>query len=99
ISGQIALHEGDVTTARSLIEQSLTLRKKIADPWGTAESLSLLAQVAFSTQAYTAARAFYEESLTILKELDDKELVATFQQKLAEVVAAQEKSSMVEVPL
>lgn len=84
VSGDAALQQSDMTTARSLAEQSLELFKKMGNQGWTAQSLALLGKVNVVQGDYTPARALYEESLTFPLRGDASSL-----EGLAGVVAAQ----------
>jgi len=65
------LNQGEIGRARSLHEESLSLRREMGDKWGIAMSLSDLGNVAYRQGDYTAARAFFEESLSLHRETGD----------------------------
>ncbi len=88
LAGQVALQQGDAAQARSLLEESVTLYKKMEDRWHTARSLSGLARVEAVQSNYTAARTLYEESLALCREVGDKNIASTLE-GLADVVAVQ----------
>ncbi len=89
ISGQVALGQGDLVTARSLAEKSVALYKEMGHRHGTAESLSALGKVVTAQGDYAAARTLYEESLVLSGELGEKWISATCLLGLGEVVAAE----------
>ena len=89
LSGQVALGQGDLVTARSLAEKSVVLYKEIGYRYGTAESRSALGKVIAAEGDYAAARTLYEESLALLGELGEKWVIAMGLVGLGEVLAAQ----------
>jgi ATP/maltotriose-dependent transcriptional regulator MalT len=91
LSGQVALGQGDLVTARTLAEKSVVLYKEMGHRHGTAESLSALGKVLAAEVDYAAARTQYEESLEICGALGAKWIIATCLLGLGEVVAAQQK--------
>jgi ATP/maltotriose-dependent transcriptional regulator MalT len=68
LSGQLALSQGDMATARSLAEKSLVINRELGQQVHTAQSLALLARVEARQGDDVAARALYEQSLTVVKE-------------------------------
>ena len=91
LSGQVALGQGDLVTARSLAEKSVALYKEMGHRHGSAESLPALGKVLVAEGDYAAARTKYEESLVISRELGEKWIIAACLLGLGEVVAAQQK--------
>ncbi len=89
LSGQVALGQGDLITARSLAEKSVALYKEMGHRHGSAESLPALGKVLVAEGDYAAARTQYEESLVISRELGEKWIIAACLLGLGEVVAAQ----------
>jgi predicted ATPase/class 3 adenylate cyclase len=71
-AGVVTWNQGDITAARSLQEESLSIRRELGDRWGIAFSLNVLGIVAFERGDYAEARSMYEMSLSIRRELDDK---------------------------
>jgi DNA-binding CsgD family transcriptional regulator len=69
--------QGDQTTARSLYEQSLALKRELGDKMGIAAILHNLGNVATYQQDYATARSLYEEGLVLCRELGDKWGAAT----------------------
>src|SRR5262249_7586492 len=67
--GSVANLQEDYTTARSLYEESLAIRRALGDRLGVADSLRNLGSVASDQGDYAAARSLYEESLAIRREL------------------------------
>jgi predicted ATPase len=66
--GDLALHEGDLETARRTYEQSLGLFRELGDPWGVAFNLTQLADMALLAGDLDAARRFAEESAAIRRQ-------------------------------
>ncbi|HUF30019.1 MAG TPA: tetratricopeptide repeat protein [Gemmatimonadaceae bacterium] len=75
--GVFSLRRGDDEQARQLLEQSLTIARRIGDRHETAFSLDRLGVVAYNLGQYDQARACQRESLAIRRELDDPHAVAT----------------------
>ena len=88
VSGQLALSQGDLITARSLAEKSVELYREIGHRHGTAKSLAVLGKVLATGGDYTAASTYYEQSLAISAELGEKWVAAVYLVELGEVVAA-----------
>jgi predicted ATPase/DNA-binding CsgD family transcriptional regulator len=91
LSGQLALGQKDLVTARSLAEKSVTLYKEMGHRHGTANSLALLGGVLAREGDYAAAQTFFEQSLMISCELNEKWVASVYLVVLGEVVAAQQK--------
>ena len=79
---------GDVFTARSQLEKSLTLYREMGDRQRIAQSLCALAKVVAIQGDHTTARALYEESLTIAR-VGHKLNIASGLEGLASMVALQ----------
>ena len=60
--GNVALDEGDLDQAESLLGQSLALAREIDSPWEVATATNLLGVVAGARGAHLAAVARYEEA-------------------------------------
>src|SRR6202011_2418074 len=86
---QIALCQGDVTRARSLIEENLVFYRAIGYRAGLAESLGVLGQIAAVEGDAATAQAFYEESLVIARETGYNRVIPFSLEGLAAVVAAE----------
>src|SRR5579884_1029708 len=71
-AGVLARMQGDYTTARLFLEQSLALQRELDNKLDIACSLSELGTVAKVQGDYAAARALQEESLALRRELGDK---------------------------
>ena len=68
--------QGDYSSARSLYEQSLAIRRELGDKRGIARSLLNLGLVAYCQGDYSSARSLLEQSLAIQRELGDKRGIA-----------------------
>lgn len=75
-AGSLAYSQGDYSSARSLHEESLSIRREMRDRQGIAWSLNCLGKVAYDQGDYTAARALHEESLSIRRDLGDRPGIA-----------------------
>ncbi len=91
LSGQVALGQRDLTTARQLSEKSVMLYREMGHRHGTAESLAVLGKVLAAEGDYAAAHMRYEESLVISEELGEKWVIAACLLGLGEIIAAQQK--------
>ncbi len=76
--GLVAWAQGNMTAARELLEESLSLRREIGDKAGIPGSLIILALVALAEGSTTEARELLEESLTLIKEIDENLIMAYF---------------------
>ena len=65
--GEVYLYQGNLTMARSLLEESVALLQREDEQTNKAWSLSLLAKLAAVQEDYPTARAHYEECLRINK--------------------------------
>ena len=86
--GQLALHRGDESTARSLLEEALAVRQEVRRPWGIAWGIYCLADLTAVQSDYVTAHTHYVECLALLRELDDKEFTASCLEGLGVVVVA-----------
>jgi tetratricopeptide (TPR) repeat protein len=87
----VAFRQGDWTAAQSYHEQSLALRRRVGDRWGTAASLSNLAMVPYQQRDYAQARQYWEEALQVRRRLGDSLGLAGLLDNLALVVVAQKE--------
>jgi predicted ATPase/Tfp pilus assembly protein PilF len=71
-AGLLANVQGDVVFARSLFEESLTIRRALDDPPGIANSLGNLGLISFEQGDFAASRALFEESLALRRTLKDQ---------------------------
>lgn len=81
---------GEYEAARSLQEESLAIRRELADRSGIAASLSSLGLVAYAQGQYGAARSLHQESLAIRRELGDRLGIAASLEALAGLACAGE---------
>ena len=90
LSGKLALSQGDIATARRLLEKSLVINREIGNREHIADSLFYRARVEVQQGDNGAARVLYEESLAIAaRGGDSKGLIPSCLEGLADVVAAQ----------
>ena len=75
-AGALAYSQGDYASARSLHEESLSIRRELGDRQGVASSLNSLGKVAYDQGDFASARSLHEESLSLWRELGDKQGVA-----------------------
>jgi predicted ATPase/DNA-binding SARP family transcriptional activator len=75
-AGSLARSQGDYASARTLNEESLTIRRELGDKRSIAHSLNSLGDVANDQGDYASARTLYEQSLAMRRELGDKAGIA-----------------------
>ena len=75
-AGLLAYRQGDHAAGRAFYEESLALRRKIADPRGIALALHNLGNVTHGQGDSATAHSLYEESLEIRRAMDDKPGIA-----------------------
>lgn len=75
-AGNLAKLQTDLPHARSLLEESLTIRRKLGDPSGIASSLNNLGNVLKDQGEIDRALALYEESLELQRSVGNKPGVA-----------------------
>jgi predicted ATPase len=75
-AGVLAFNQGEYERASSLHEESLLLRRSLADAGGIAASLNNLGNVASVRGEYESAVVLYKESLLMRRSLGDKRGVA-----------------------
>jgi tetratricopeptide (TPR) repeat protein len=68
--GGVAYSNKEIPTARTYLEESLAIYRKLGQKKRIAFLLTRLDEIARSLGDYTAARSFYEESLVVLGELN-----------------------------
>jgi ATP/maltotriose-dependent transcriptional regulator MalT len=85
----VAFRQGDVSRARSLLEESLVLFKEVGERGRIAGVLVDQGLISLSQGDYAAARLLMEDSLQRSLELDSKWETARCLEGLAAVVAAQ----------
>jgi tetratricopeptide (TPR) repeat protein len=74
--GHVATIQGDPTTARALVEESLALWRELGRKPGIAAALNNLGNVVREQGDLAAARALFAESLVLQRELGSKEGMA-----------------------
>ena len=89
LAAEVALSQGDIDMARSLIEKSLAFYREKGFQQYSAEALVTLGHVATVEADYATAQACYEESLVIAIEIDDQRVIPLSLEGVAAVVAAQ----------
>ncbi len=89
LAAEVALSQGDMDMARSLIEKSLVFYREKGFQQYSAEALVTLGQVATVEGDYATAQACYEESLVIAREIGDHRIIPPSLEGVAAVVAAQ----------
>jgi predicted ATPase len=85
----LADHQGDDATVRSLSEEGLAVVRAIGDQWRTAGWLSNLGNMDRAQADYAAARSRFEESLAIHRELGGTYHIADMLCRLAGVARSQ----------
>ncbi len=88
-AGVLAWSQGDYASARSLSEESLSIRRELGDRRGIALSLNSLGNVAHNQGDYSTARSLNEESLAIQRELGDRRGIAFSLNNLGNVAGNQ----------
>jgi len=83
-AGVLALRQGDYAAARSLLEESLAIRRDLGDRREIANSLGNLGMVATEQGDGVLARSLHQESLAIRRELGDRWGIAMSLQNLGE---------------
>jgi predicted ATPase/class 3 adenylate cyclase len=74
--------------ARSTVQESLTLFRKIGDRWGMAQAFNLMGDMARIKGAYVQAEGFYVESLQIYRQLGIKRDIPASLHNLGHVALA-----------
>src|SRR5205823_6433072 len=80
--------EGQVSVARALLEESLTIWQRFGKRSRIATVACALGDVAWTEQEMTAAWSSYQRSLTLFRELGDGREVARLLARLARVTRA-----------
>ena len=88
-AGYVALSRGDPRTARSMLEESLSLHRQLGAPAGIAIALSNLGATALQQGDLATARSFLEESLAIRRQLGDRVDIAVSLNELGGAVLEQ----------
>ena len=71
VAGALAGQQGDYAQAEALLQESLTLFRRLADPWNIANTLNSLGLLATDQADYARAEGYYQASLTARRTLDD----------------------------
>jgi Tfp pilus assembly protein PilF len=74
--GSVALQEGDCRGARSLLEETLAIRRELGDQRGIAMALCNLGEATCGIGDLESARALLNESLGMLERLGDRRIIA-----------------------
>jgi predicted ATPase/DNA-binding CsgD family transcriptional regulator len=69
--GVLTMAQNDYSTAISMLNKSLAIRRELSDKEGTARSLMTLGVLAYLQADYLAARTHYEECLMLFREIKD----------------------------
>jgi non-specific serine/threonine protein kinase len=75
-AGELAHHQSDLQSSRSLLEEGIALQRKLGDRMGLAMALAGLGSTYDTAGDRATARALLEESLAITREFDDRWLSA-----------------------
>ncbi len=84
-AGNLAQKQNDNDRAKALLEESLTLYRKLNEPNDLSKVLNNLGIVAFNQGDYTQAQIYYEESLAIKYRLGDKRSIGLTLTNMAEL--------------
>jgi predicted ATPase/DNA-binding winged helix-turn-helix (wHTH) protein len=68
--------QGDYPAATDFVEQSLSIYRRLGDPWGVAVSMNARAIVAWDRQDYSAAQSHFDAALAGWRALGDRGAVA-----------------------
>jgi tetratricopeptide (TPR) repeat protein len=68
----VAMEEGDLTSAQALVEESLAIRRELGDAGGIADALACLAGIRRQAHDLSAARALLEECLSLSRAVGDR---------------------------
>jgi predicted ATPase/transcriptional regulator with XRE-family HTH domain len=88
-AGELAGLEGDLTTAQTHLEQSLTLARGAGDRRGVAAALRAIGSAQFQQGQIEASRAPFSEAIALTRELGDQRQTAFLLAYLAVAVARQ----------
>ena len=92
LAGRVALSRGDLVTARSFIEESLTFYRAKGMRVPLVEVLILFGRLTAAQKDYAASQALYAESLTLARKMGMKRLISAGLEGLAGAVAVQGES-------
>jgi predicted ATPase/DNA-binding SARP family transcriptional activator len=70
--GRLSYLEGDYSTARAALEESIAILRQSGATQGLPASLNALGEVARTQGEYATAQALFQESLTLLREKNDR---------------------------
>jgi tetratricopeptide (TPR) repeat protein len=70
--GLMTYEEGDYATARSLLEESISLHKELGDKFNLAIRINNLGNVALMQGDYSGARSMHAKALALRQDLGDK---------------------------
>jgi len=85
-AGNLAQKQNDNGGAKTLLEESLALRRQLDDPYELSKTLNNLGIVAFNQGDFEQAEIYYEESLQIKYRLGDKRSIGVSLINLAELI-------------
>ncbi len=88
-AGDLAGTQGDLKAGESLLEESLSIARELADQKGIADSLGILGDIAKFDGDLVKARSLYEESLKIARDVQDKTDMRYALQQLGGVASVQ----------
>jgi predicted ATPase/DNA-binding CsgD family transcriptional regulator len=88
-AGMLALYQGDLDTARGMVEQALAGFRALGDTHRVSAALTALAPIACQQRDLAAARGFLEEDLALARRSGDPYAVGYALQNLANVVQEQ----------
>src|SRR5262249_29412459 len=76
-AGNLAFYLSEYASARTYLEESISIQREIGNPKGIADALSNLGNVALFQGSYVAARTYFDESLSIRREIGDRRGIAS----------------------
>jgi DNA-binding CsgD family transcriptional regulator len=85
----LLVSQGDPTTARSLLEESLALSQEVGDKEGMAQCISLSGRLAISLGYVTAGRSLLQECMRLFREIGGQWGIAESLTLLAQLEASQ----------
>jgi tetratricopeptide (TPR) repeat protein len=88
-AGNVIRKQGDYPVARSLLEQSLILRRQSGNKRDEAQALNNLGVVAYHQGDFAQARVCYEECLALKRDAGDKRGIAITLNNIAELLKEQ----------
>jgi predicted ATPase/Tfp pilus assembly protein PilF len=84
-AGILAREQGDFGHARSMLEESLAIRREMGDRGGAAQALNIMGLVTSSQGDFSQAKELFEEGLAEYREADDQLGVANVLNNLGSV--------------